>query len=110
MRRKPYRPCGEARQLRGTNGWDASGRVRALSYNLSMRLRRKNTRLHRLITRYRLTWAWITLFLYVAAVPFTIIVFPANSLWLGLLVLFSGFTASLTTLADLLVNAEEAEE
>lgn len=53
-------------------------------------------------------WAWITLALYILAIPFTIIVFPENSMWLGLLVLFSGFTASLTTLGDLLVSAEEA--
>jgi hypothetical protein len=44
------------------------------------------------IKRYRLAWAWITLALYVVAVPFTIIVFPENSLWLGLLILFSGYT------------------
>lgn len=75
-----------------------------------MKIGRRNTLLVRVITRYRLFWAWATLLLYVGAVPFTIIVFPANSLWLGLLVLFSGFTASLATLADLLVNAEEAEK
>jgi hypothetical protein len=62
------------------------------------------------IKRYRLAWAWITLALYVVAVPFTIIVFPENSLWLGLLILFSGFTASLVTLGDLLVSAEDSEQ
>jgi hypothetical protein len=71
---------------------------------------RKNSGLVKVLVRYRLTWAWLTLIVYIIAVPFTIIVFPANSLWLGLLILFSGFTASLTTLADLLVNAEEAEK
>jgi hypothetical protein len=60
------------------------------------------------IKRYRLWWAWVTLGVYVAAIPFTVIVFPANSLWLGLLILFSGFTASLTTLGDLLVSAEDS--
>jgi hypothetical protein len=63
-----------------------------------------------LIRRYRLAWAWGTLLLYLGAIPFTLIVFPSNSLWLALLVLFSGFTASLTTLADLLVNADAAED
>lgn len=63
--------------------------------------------LARLIKRYRLTWAWITLGLYVVALPVTVLVFPANSLWLAVLVLFSGFTASLTTVADLLVNVEK---
>jgi hypothetical protein len=61
------------------------------------------------IKRWRLAWAVITLLLYVAAVPFTLIVFPDNNLWLGLLILFSGFTASLVTLADLLVSAEESQ-
>lgn len=62
--------------------------------------------LARFIKRYRLTWAWTTLAAYVVALPVTFFLFPANSLWLALLVLFSGFTASLTTVADLLVNAE----
>lgn len=62
------------------------------------------------IKRWRLAWAWITLALYVAAVPFTIIVFPDNSLWLGLLILFTGFTASMVTLGDLLVSAEDSEQ
>jgi hypothetical protein len=53
-------------------------------------------------------WAWVTLFLYVAAIPTTIIVFPDNSMWLGLLILFTGLTATLMSLADMLVNAEEA--
>lgn len=75
-----------------------------------MRFRQRNSVVVRLLIRYRLAWAWITLVLYVVAVPFTIIVFPANSMWLALIVLFSGFTASLTTLADLLVNAEEADK
>jgi hypothetical protein len=60
------------------------------------------------IKRYRVFWAWLTLALYVVALPVTVIVFPANSLWLGLLILFSGFTASLTTLGDLLVSAEDS--
>jgi hypothetical protein len=61
------------------------------------------------IKKYRMAWAWVTLALYVAAIPFTLIVFPDNNMWLGVLVLFTGFTASLTTLGDLLVSAEEAQ-
>jgi hypothetical protein len=61
-----------------------------------------------IIKRYRVAWALVTMLLYVVAVPFTWIAFPANSLWLALLILFSGFTASLTTLADLMVSAEES--
>lgn len=60
------------------------------------------------IKRYRTGWAWVTVALYVVAVPFTVWKFPDNNLWLALIILFSGFTASVTTLGDLLVNAEEA--
>lgn len=69
----------------------------------------KPSRTVRFIQKYRVAWAWITLLLYVAAIPFTIIVFPENSMWLALIVLFTGLTASLTTLGDLLVSAEESE-
>lgn len=62
------------------------------------------------IKKYRLAWAWITLLLYVAAVPFTIIIFPDNNMWLGLLVLFTGFTASIVTLGDLLVSADDSDD
>jgi len=61
------------------------------------------------LKRWRVAWAVLTLVLYVIALPVTIVVFPSNSLWLGLLILFSGFTASLTTLADLLVSAEDSQ-
>ncbi len=64
----------------------------------------------RFIQKYRIAWAWITLILYIAAIPFTIIIFPDNNMWLALIVLFTGFTASLTTLGDLLVSAEESEK
>lgn len=62
----------------------------------------------RLVKKYRVGWAWATLGLYVLAIPVTLIVFPDNNRWLALLVLFSGLTATLATLADMLVNAEEA--
>lgn len=62
----------------------------------------------RFIKNYRVQWAVVTLLLYLIAVPMTVVIFPANSMWLALIVLFSGFTSSLATLADLLVNAEEA--
>ena len=75
-----------------------------------MRHRPHPSKLVGFIKRWRLFWAWLTLALYVVAVPFTIIVFPENSLWLGLLILFSGFTASLTTLGNLLVSAEDSEQ
>ena len=71
---------------------------------------RKPSRTVRFIQKYRIAWAWITLILYIAAIPFTIIIFPDNNMWLALIVLFTGFTASLTTLGDLLVSAEESEK
>lgn len=71
---------------------------------------RKPSRTVRFIQKYRIAWAWITLVLYIAAIPFTIIIFPDNNMWLGLLILFTGLTASLTTLGDLLVSAEESEK
>lgn len=55
-------------------------------------------------------WAVATVLLYVFAIPFTFIVFPSNSLWLALLVLFSGFTASITTLGDMLISAEDKKD
>jgi hypothetical protein len=63
--------------------------------------------LARLIRRYRIQWAVITVVLYVVAVPVSIIIFPDNNIWLAMLVLFSGFTASLTTLADLITDDDD---
>lgn len=75
-----------------------------------MRRRRPHpSKLAELIKRYRVAWAWITLVLYVLAVPLTVWKFPDNNLWLALIVLFTGFTASLTTLGDLLISAEDSE-
>lgn len=61
------------------------------------------------IKRWRLTFAVGTVLLYVIAVPVTIIVFPANSLWVALVVLFSGLTGALAALADMLVSAEVSD-
>lgn len=63
-----------------------------------------------IVREYRLEWAIATVFLYLVAIPITFIVFPDNNLWLALLVLFGGFTASVTTLGDMLVNSEENPE
>jgi hypothetical protein len=94
-------------QLGSAPAWGTGGRWFESSHPDVVR--RRNSPLVLVIKRYRVAWGWVTVGLYVVAVPFTIVVFPANSLWLGLLVLFSGFTASLATLADLLVNAEESQ-
>ena len=65
-----------------------------------------------LVREYRMEWAVVTVILYFVAIPATFIIFPNNSLWLALLVLFSGLTASLTTLGDMLISSEDklAEE
>lgn len=78
-----------------------------MTHTKTRRLRRV---LVRWIKRWRMEYAVITVLLYVAALPATVVVFPSNSLWMALLVLFTGFTASLATLADMLVAAEEKAE
>jgi len=67
-------------------------------------------RLARFIKRYRLAWGVLTLAIYIIAVPVSILVFPSNSLWLALLVLFSGATATLMSLGDMLVSAETSDQ
>lgn len=64
------------------------------------------SKIRNLVIRWRMEWAIVTVILYLLAIPFTFWIFPDNNLWLALLVLFSGFTASLTTLADLLIGDE----
>lgn len=71
---------------------------------------KKRSPLVRFIKKYRMAWAWVTVALYVFAVPLTVIIFPANSMWLALIILFSGFTASVVTLGDMLISAEESEQ
>lgn len=69
----------------------------------------KNSRLVRFIKRYRLGFAALTAALYMAAILLLVFVFPdVSNLWVSVFVLVSGLTASLTTLGDLMVNAEEA--
>lgn len=63
--------------------------------------------LARWIRRYRIHWAVVTVLLYVVATPISIVIFPDSNLWLALLVLFSGLTASLTTLADLITDDDD---
>lgn len=59
------------------------------------------------LKRHRIKWAAITVLLYVVAVPISVWIFPDNNLWLAMLVLFSGLTASLTTLADLITDEDD---
>lgn len=51
-----------------------------------------------------------TSLLYAVAIVLLIVVFPdISNLWVSVFVLVSGFTASLTTVADLLVSSEVDE-
>lgn len=63
----------------------------------------------RFAKEYRMEWAVATVLLYLVAIPVTFFIFPDNNLWLALLILFSGFTASVTTLGDMLINTEEKD-
>jgi hypothetical protein len=62
------------------------------------------------IKRYRIAWAVITLLLNALAILLVVFVFPdVSNLWVSVFVLFGAFTASATTLGDMLVSAEESE-
>lgn len=65
--------------------------------------------LARFVKKWRMEFAVVTVLLYLVAVPFTFLVFPDSNIWIALLILFSGLTGSLATLADLLVSAEDAD-
>jgi hypothetical protein len=63
-----------------------------------------------LIKRYRIAWAVLTLALNALALVLVVVVFPdVSNLWISIFVLFGAFTASATTLADMLVTAEDSE-
>jgi hypothetical protein len=48
--------------------------------------------------------------LNLVAIATVVLVFPeVSNLWVSIFVLFSGFTASVTALGDLLVSAEESD-
>ena len=58
--------------------------------------------LGRWLRTHRLHIASAAAMFYAAAIPITIIVFPDNSLWLGLLVICASLVQSLLSIADLL--------
>ncbi len=65
-------------------------------------------RVRRFIARWELPFGVVTVALYAAAIPLVFVAFPdISNLWVSLLVLFSGFTASLTALASLLKGREQ---
>jgi hypothetical protein len=62
----------------------------------------------RCIIKYRMPFAVITAILYAIAILLVAFVFPdISNLWVSIFVLFSGFTASIATLGDLLVSTED---
>ena len=72
--------------------------------------RPRPSKLVALIKRYRILWAVLTLALNALALVLVVVVFPdVSNLWISFFVLFGAFTASITTLGDMLVSAEESE-
>jgi len=62
------------------------------------------------IKRYRVGFAIVTMLLNALALGLVVFVFPnVSNLWISIFVLFGAFTASVTTLGDMLVSAEESE-
>lgn len=71
--------------------------------------RPRPSRLVALIKRYRISWAVTTLAANALAILLVVFVFPdVSNLWVSIFVLFGAFTASVTTLGDMLVSAEES--
>lgn len=74
------------------------------------RRRQRSSLLVRLIKSYRIHWAVFTMALNAAAIATVVFVFPdVSNLWVSIFVLVSGFSASVTSLGDLLVSAEESD-
>lgn len=84
----------------------------SMSYTSFMAIEKKrNSPLVKMIKEYRLEFAAATALLYVLAIILLIFVFPdVSNLWVSIFVLISGLTASITTLGDLLVSAEESNK
>ena len=66
-------------------------------------------RLRKFVAKWDLPFAVLTVVLYGAAIPLVFLLFPdISNLWISLLVLFSGFTASISALASLLKDSDPA--
>lgn len=73
-------------------------------------LRRWRKPIAAFIVRWRLVYAFITVMLNALAIALVVLVFPnVSNLWVSIFVLFSGFTAALTGLADILVDEEDVD-
>ena len=74
-----------------------------------MKKRMPTSALVKFIKRWRIKFAVMTVIFNLAALLLVAVVFPdVSNLWIAVLVLITGLTGSLTTVADLLVNAEES--
>ena len=72
--------------------------------------RPRPSKLVAVIKKYRISWAVLTLTANALAIALVVFVFPdVSNLWVSIFVLFGAFTASVTTLGDMLVSAEESE-
>lgn len=60
----------------------------------------------RFLQKYAVWWYIVTAFLYAMMIPLTVWVFPSTTLLVTIVVLFSGFTASMASLASVLSDAE----
>lgn len=61
----------------------------------------------RFIKRWTVPWYTVTVGLYAVSIPLTIWVFPRTTILLAVFVLFSGFTASVASLASALISADQ---
>lgn len=74
-----------------------------------MKKRMPTSALVKFIKRWRIKFAVMTVIFNLAALLLVVVVFPdVSNLWIAVLVLVTGLTGSLATVADLLVNAEES--
>lgn len=62
------------------------------------------------LERYTVHWYVITACLYAAMIPLSVWVFPSTTLLVTIVVLFSGFTASVASLASTLVDMKQSDE
>jgi uncharacterized Tic20 family protein len=70
--------------------------------------KKHNSKIVDFVKKWRMEFAVFTALTYFVAMVLVIVFFPdVSNLWVSIFVLVSGFTASLTTLSDLLVSAEE---
>lgn len=75
-----------------------------------MKIRVRDALVH-VIKKYRLAFAWMTLAFYAIAIVLVVVVFPdVSNLWVSVFVLISGLTASITSVGELLVSADESAE